>query len=277
MTTYNQPEWLRKVLIGFAAQSRLDFELLIADDGSREETGRMIAELAPTLPLPLTHIWQADEGFRKCQALNHGIRNARSDYLIFTDADCVPHRDFVAWHCQLARPGRFLSGGYVKLNLETSTALSEADIRSGRHCEVDWLRAHDAVAARDRKLRCAGRPGSRCWDLFTPTRASWNGHSASTWRAYVVAANGFDHAMQYGGQDREFGERLENAGVRGLQIRHHAVCVHLDHGRAYATPESLAKNRAIRAETRRSRRTQAAEGLAQLAADSAVVRRFAPR
>ncbi|MFW5830549.1 MAG: glycosyltransferase family 2 protein [Planctomycetota bacterium] len=276
MTTYNQPVWLAKVIRGFARQTLPPSELIVADDGSGPETAAALESCARECGLPLVHLRQSDAGFRKCQALNHGIRIAQGDYLIFTDADCVPHRDFVAWHCRLARPGRFLSGGYVKLGMATSTALAQTDIDAGHHCDPSWLAQRGDPAGRDRKLRCAGARTARVWDLLTTTRASWNGHNASTWRRYALAANGFDHAMQYGGQDREFGERLVNAGIRGLQIRHHAVCVHLDHKRGYATPESIARNRTIRAETRRSGRTRTAEGMEQLDLQDVTVRRLEP-
>ena len=68
-------------------------------------------------------------------------------------------------------------------------------------------------------------------DRLTTTKATWNGHNASTWKSYALAANGFNNAMRYGGEDREFGERLMNAGIRGKQVRHRPICVHLDHGR----------------------------------------------
>ena len=54
---------------------------------------------------------------------------------------------------------------------------------------------------------------------------------------------------------RELGERLENHGIRGKQIRHRAVCVHLDHARGYKTRESVERNLAIRAQTRAQRIT----------------------
>ena len=72
-TTYNQPDWLEKVLLGFAAQDRHDFEVIVADDGSGEETRERIERLRPRLPVPLQHFWQADDGFRKCEALNGAI------------------------------------------------------------------------------------------------------------------------------------------------------------------------------------------------------------
>ena len=253
-STYNQPEWLRKTLLGFAAQDRHDFEVVVADDGSRDETRELLEGLRPSLPFQLQHVWQADEGFQKCRILNKAIRASRSDYLLFTDGDCIPRRDFVSSHLRLREPGRFLSGGYFKLPMSISKAISADDIAAGRCFELAWLRSQGLPwAARNVKLAAQGKLAD-CLDGVVTARASWNGHNASGWKQDLVAANGFDERMGYGGEDRELGERLENHGVRGKQVRHRAVCLHLDHARGYKTTASVQANLAIRAETR-SRKT----------------------
>ena len=101
-------------------------------------------------------------------------------------------------------------------------------------------------------------------DAMTTTRATWNGHSASTWKKYVLATNGFDERMQYGGQDREFGERLVNMGIKPRQVRYRCSCVHLDHSRGYASDESRRKNRKIRHQTRKYKITRTEFGLDNL-------------
>lgn len=264
-TTYNAEDWLAKTMAGFAAQSCDDFELIVADDGSGPATAHCLATCRARYGLPITHVWQPDAGFRKCQILNRAIRAATSDYLIFTDGDCVPDPHFVATHLQLRRPRRFLSGGYVKLTLPVSQALDQTHIAAGRHIQpTELMRLGQPRSLKMLKLASLGHWYAPLLDACTSTRPSWNGHNASTWIEHVLAANGFDHRMQYGGQDREFGERLENAGIRGLQIRHRATCVHLEHGRGYASPDSIARNRSIRQETKRLRRIACDEGIAQL-------------
>ncbi len=73
MTTYNSPAWLEKVLVGFGCQTLLPDEVVIADDGSRPDTAEVVARQGRQLPFRLVHVWQPDQGFRKCQALNHGV------------------------------------------------------------------------------------------------------------------------------------------------------------------------------------------------------------
>lgn len=62
-------------------------------------------------------------------------------------------------------------------------------------------------------------------NAVTTTKPTWNGHNASGWMEDVMRVNGYDERMEYGGQDREFGERLVNCGITGLQIRYSAICL----------------------------------------------------
>jgi len=263
-STYRQPEWLRKVLFGFAAQTRKDFEILVADDGSGDETAEIIRSARRDARLAVHHVWQRDAGFRKCRILNKAIARARGAYLIFTDGDCIPHPEFVARHLRFAEPGRFLSGGLLRLPLGLSHRIEGDDIASGRVFSVRWLRARGMPFTYKLLKISAGLRFGGALDRASPATAGWNGHNASGWKEHLLEANGFDERMGYGGQDRELGERLENAGVHGKRIRHRIPCLHLDHSRGYADPDVRAANLAIRAETRRSKRTRTEHGIAQL-------------
>ncbi|MGK2935799.1 MAG: glycosyltransferase family 2 protein [Gemmatimonadaceae bacterium] len=259
VTTYNQPEWLEKTLWGFSAQTDRGFELLVADDGSDGATRDTIARVRGQLGAPLRHVWHEHRGFRKCTILNEAIIAAEGEYLVFTDGDCIPRRDFLAVHREKARRGWFLSGGYVKVPLETSRRITRDDILADRVTDYRWLRRNGAPLSRSVARLAWGGSVARALDALTPTGATWNGHNASSWRDDLFAVNGFDERMEYGGLDRELGERLVNAGIRGRQIRHRAHVVHLDHPRGYRNAEALERNRAIRDETAHlcSRRTPA--------------------
>jgi glycosyltransferase involved in cell wall biosynthesis len=261
ISTYNAVAWLEKVLWGFAAQTFQDFELVIADDGSGPETRALLDAWQAEFPDRLLHVWHEDRGFQKSAILNRALVAARTPYVVFTDGDCIPRADFLAVHAAKRRQGRFLSGGYVKLPMSLSQAITRDDVVTGRAFRPSWLQAGGLTDPHALAKLAAGRHTARLLNRLTPTRPSWNGHNASGWRSDLLAANGFDERMQYGGQDRELGERLENAGVRGLQIRYSALCVHLDHGRGYKTPQSMAKNAAIRAATRQQGLTRTAFGI----------------
>jgi glycosyltransferase involved in cell wall biosynthesis len=261
VTTYNMPEWLEKVLWGYGAQLDRGFELVVADDGSGPATRELLERVGPELGVPLRHVWHEDRGFRKCEILNRAILAARGEYLLFTDGDCIPRADLVAVHRALARPGRFLSGGYIKLPLPLSRALTREDVGTGRATAYRWLRAHGAPAGRQLLRLAMGPALATLLDRVTSTRPTFNGHNASVWRVDAVAVNGFEESMAYGGLDREFGERLENAGLRGTQVRYRTAVVHLDHARGYRNEAALAQNRALRDAVAATRRTRALAGL----------------
>lgn len=261
ISTYNHPDWLEKVLWGFAAQTFTDFEVVIADDGSTQETEQLLIKIRKHMPFPIQHVWHQDNGFQKTVILNKAIRASLSNYLLFTDGDCIPRADFVAQHNTYKQAGYFLSGGYFKLPMTISKAINQEDIVEQRCFDLNWLKKLGLPASFKNNKLTKSAAKQRFLNWITPTEATWNGHNSSGWKADIVAANGFDERMQYGGEDRELGERLFNKGIKAKQLRYTAICVHLDHARGYVQPEMLAKNAAIRKETKNHKRTTTAYGL----------------
>jgi glycosyltransferase involved in cell wall biosynthesis len=233
LSTFNSPAWLEKVLWGYSVQSHRNFELVIADDGSADDTRRRIDVMRVRTGMTIRHIWHEDRGFRKCTILNRAIEASTADYLVFSDGDCIPRGDFLATHARLARLGSFLSGGLFRLPLAVSERITRDDIISGRATDAGWLRSV-GVRRSPKLIKLACRPPVSRWlDWLTPTKATWNGHNSSGWKADILAVNGFDERMEWGAEDREMGERLMHLGVRPVQIRYRAVCAHLDHDRGY--------------------------------------------
>ena len=250
ISTYNSVEWLKKVIWGYNTQTYRNFEMVIADDGSRQETFDLIEELKKEVFYPIIHVWHEDNGFQKSQILNKAIEACTTDYIMMSDGDCIPRTDFVEQHIKFREEGCFLSGGYHKLPLGLSQNITKDDIYSSKCFDVSWLKKNGMKSSfKNNKVSSTGFK-STILNFLTPTTPSWNGHNASGWKKDIVAINGFDERMQYGGQDRELGERLVNYGIKPKQIRYSTTCLHLDHPRGYATPESINKNKSIRKETK---------------------------
>lgn len=264
ISTYNAEAWLEKVLVGYSVQTEKDFELIIADDGSGAATKDLIERFKAEVDYAIVHVWQEDEGFQKSQILNKAILAASSDYLIFSDGDCIPRKDFVEVHVTLKNPGYFLSGGYFMLPMSISQAISADDIKNQRCFDVNWLTAEGLKKSFKNNKLTAGPSKARFLNLVTPTTASWNGHNASGWKKDLVKINGFNHDMQYGGQDRELGERLFNLGIKSKQIRYSAVCIHLDHPRGYKTKASIKKNQEIRKITKKEKKIWTEHGISTI-------------
>ena len=271
VSTYNQPRWLEKVLWGYTVQTRKDFELIIADDGSGPETAAVIERFRRETALAPVHVWHPDDGFRKTEILNRAILTARGDYLIFADGDCVPRDDFVESHARLAEPKRFLSGGAVALTMAVSELITKDDIVTGRFATMRWLRAHGVGRPLDFK-RFTKLPWLNSLADALSVRAKFTGKNVSTWKSGLVAINGFDHEMRYGYEDWSVGQLLINTGYRVKQVRNRAIAFHLDHPRPYRNRDEMARNLAVFERIRRNREVRVARGLDEMAARIAAER-----
>jgi GT2 family glycosyltransferase len=79
-----------------------------------------------------------------------------------------------------------------------------------------------------------------------------------------MAVNGFDERMPWGGEDREFGVRLINSGIKPKHVRYDAIVIHLDHARGYVDPERVKANKALRMANERAKVTTTDFGIRQL-------------
>ncbi|BAO55587.1 glycosyltransferase family 2 protein [Nonlabens marinus] len=250
ISTYNSIEWLQKTLWSYEQQVFRPFEIVIADDGSQQETIDFINNYKSWSDRPIIHVWHEDKGFQKSAILNKALLACTTDYVVMSDGDCLAREDFIQVHYERRRKGCFLSGGYYKLPLELSQKITREDILTQKCFDLAWLKKNGLPESYKTQKLNSGFVKAKIMEKITPTNASWNGHNSSGWKKDLLAVNGFDERMQYGGQDRELGERLFNYGIKSIQIRYSAICLHLDHARGYKNQESIDKNKAIRKKTR---------------------------
>ena len=251
LSTYNAPDELERTLWGYSVQACSEFEVVVADDGSGPETRDRIEGLRASTGLAISHVWQEDDGFRKCRILNRAIVEARGAYLILSDGDCIPRNDFVEAHARLAEPGCYVSGGRVRLSRAAGSRIDREAVLDGSLFESPWLHERGALSRRRDRKKLTHSSRRAAWlDRLTTTRATWNGHNASAWKTDLLRVNGFDERMTYPVEDRELGQRLRNAGIRPLQARHRAVCAHVEHDRPWLDPDAQEANERLRAETR---------------------------
>lgn len=264
IATYNWPAALALALRGFARQTDRRFRVVVADDGSGPETRDTIARIRRETGLEIGHVWHPDLGFRKSEILNRAIVASPEPYLIFTDGDLIPRDDFVATHLRLAQPGHYLVGMTVRLPQVVSAAITPAAVDAGLATDLGWLVRQGFAPGRHRL-----RFGRNWWlntllDRTTPTPARWRGGNASAWRTDLLAVDGFDMEMGYGGQDAEIGDRLDNLGLRAVRVRFRAPTVHLWHERPWRDEEGFRQNTVHRHRVRATGVTRARSGISAL-------------
>nr|WP_295785366.1 glycosyltransferase family 2 protein [Rhodoferax sp.] len=253
ITTYNRSDSLLAVLAGLARQTDRNFEVLIADDGSRAEHRSSVLNAPLAQALRATHVWHPDVGFTASRVRNRGVAASRGEYIVFLDGDCVPEVDFIARHKRLAKPGFFVNGSRVLLSSEfTTQVLSGAEQISGRSAWY-WLRQRALGNAS--KLTGLLRLPDMPWR--NKKAFSWKGIRSCNlgcWRTDFERVNGFDESfVGWGHEDADFVLRLHNGGV----TRKNGFCAtevfHLWHKEAARNQEShnaaVVKARALTAVT----------------------------
>jgi glycosyltransferase involved in cell wall biosynthesis len=251
ISTFNRPDALAKVLAGVSGQTHSPKEILIADDGSAEPTRTLIDNWKNRSPVPVSHIWQPHEGFRKTIILNQAISAAQGDYIVFLDGDCVPHARFIADHESLAEEGFWVQGrrSFVKSNYVENFDPATTSI-------WQWLLL-GKMSGPFKAIRSPSpiiRRGTEQRGLI--------GCNMAIWREDLVAINGFDETyIGWGGEDSDIGSRLYHLGRPRKFVYGHAIVYHLNH--PPLSRDSFRDNSSRLAETLRLKRVRCEQGLAQ--------------
>jgi glycosyltransferase involved in cell wall biosynthesis len=255
ISTYDQPAVLRKALEGLRLQSRMPDEMFIADDGSGEETRQVIDDFRKSISIPVNHIWHPHDGFRKVILLNKAVAAATGEYLVFTDGDCVPHRDYTADHEKLAERGYWVQGrrSYVKESFVR-------EFQPGKTSILVWM-ARGRMYGFGKSIRLPVPIVLR-----NREQRGIIGCNMAFWRADVLEVNGFDEAwLGRGiGPDSDLGTRIYNLGRLRKFVYGRALVYHLDH--PVMPRDNLEAKKKWLQETIRSRRTRCEKGVSQYAA-----------
>lgn len=222
ISTYNSPKTLDLCLQSVLCQSSLPDEVLIADDGSGEDTKKIVEDFQKISPVPIIHVWHEDRGFRLTVIRNKVIAKARMKYIIQIDGDVILHRHFIRDHKQFAREKSFVTGS--RLNIQEGLSLKllakrsiEVSIRNkGVHNRINGLR-----------LTCLS------WFLQDYRQSDLlyvRGCNMAFWKEDLLLVNGYDENMiGWGREDSEIACRLINAGIRKRVIKNAGIVFHLYH------------------------------------------------
>jgi glycosyltransferase involved in cell wall biosynthesis len=178
---YNQAAYVGEAIESVLRQTYRDWELIVVDDGSTDETAAIIA----TFDDPrIRYIHQANKGLPG--ARNTGIAHSRGDYLAFLDADDFYHQEKLA--VQVA---------HLQQNPEIGLSYS-GRIHIDQEGTPIWI------------YRSSNRVGLH--DLVLDFPFTINDFLIR--RSLVEAVGGFDESYRLHGEDRDFYLRLALAGCQ---------------------------------------------------------------
>jgi glycosyltransferase involved in cell wall biosynthesis len=256
VATCNWPAALDRVLTALDDQTYREFEVIVADDGSGQETADQINRWTHRALFPLKHVWQEDKGFRAAAIRNRAVAASGAEYILFLDGDCLVRPDFLHRHAALADAGHFVAGNRVLLSQRFSNRILEQALTVSTWTNRQWI-ADRLSGGLTRWLPLLRLPAG-AWRDRSPQR--WQGAKTCNlgiWRDDLLAVNGLDERYTgWGYEDSDLVIRLIRHGVRRRDGRLATTVLHLwhpEHERA-GTEENLARlaeiqsNPSVRAE-----------------------------
>jgi glycosyltransferase involved in cell wall biosynthesis len=251
ITTYNWPQALSLVLQSVANQTMLPDEVIIADDGSTEETKLMIERFSKKNDIKVIHSWQKDEGFRAAMSRNRAISKSSCDYIILIDGDMILHPKFVEEHLRNSQEGFFLQGSRVLLSKEkskqifTNSQLSFSVFDSGLSNRKNALHSNFLSLLLMKK------------GVFMKGIKTCN---MSFYKKNCYTINGFNEEfVGWGREDSEYVVRLINSGIARKNIHFNMIQYHLFHNEE--ARKSLKKNDHLLNQTIKSQLTWCDNGI----------------
>lgn len=221
VSTYNWPEALKLFLLSVEKQEVMPDEILIADDGSRPDTKKLIDSFRDRIPSTIHHVWHEDEGFRKTFILNKALAKCTSDYIIQIDGDCILHPKTVSDHLNLAERGMYIYGTRVHLKIAYVPEIIAAN-------KISFSFFHPALGKRPRRLRIPFISSlGKKEDMVSP---KLRGCNMSFWKSDIVDINGFNEDIHgWGRSDSELAIRMHNIGIKTIRMKFMGFVYHLDH------------------------------------------------
>ncbi|RKY56214.1 MAG: hypothetical protein DRP89_01805 [Candidatus Neomarinimicrobiota bacterium] len=132
---YNAEKTIVQTLKGLENQTRKDFEVVIVDDGSTDNSSKSVTEFKNQSELSIKLIHQENSG--PANARNLGVRYSKGDIIIFLDSDCIPPKNWVE---EMVKP---LSGKIVGCNCGYRVKNKESLI--ARYIDYEIAKRHERL------------------------------------------------------------------------------------------------------------------------------------
>ena len=230
VSTYNRPDAVGKVLDSLVRQNDLNYEIIIADDGSKKDTKYLIKKFSLNHKIYISHVWQDDIGFRLSKIRNSAIRKAKGDYLIFLDGDCIVQPDFISQHRQLAEHRYIVTGGRILLNKDLTSIIINSKILN-----FPSLKFNSPFLFASRKINKFMPIFFKIPDNFFRkyNKFVWKrikGCNLAVWKSDALSIKGFDENITgWGHEDADFVFRLFKKGVNRKSGSFATEVLHLWH------------------------------------------------
>lgn len=215
--TYNREQNLFLLLYALCLQNDQDFEVVISDDGSTDDTRLMLLQYRNSLCI--RYCWREHDGYRVGLARNEGthLANPKSTHIWFIDSDILLNKNAVNYARNLCTRefDAIICGRYdwlppMKITPE-DVARRWRLLTTGRLQRVAVDYPHETGVRPDHRSHIKGRTGT-FFDCKT-RHVSRGTLSGNLIVPRIWLKRGFDDTIHGQGQDGEFGHHICELGA----------------------------------------------------------------
>ncbi|MDR3652942.1 MAG: glycosyltransferase [Paludibacter sp.] len=232
---YNKIDFLRLIFAALEQQSYRDFEVIIADDGSRQDIVHEVKRLIVESTFQVKHVWHEDKGWRKNIILNKAIVASEADYLVFIDGDCIPHPLFLEEHFDSRKPNQVVCGRRVTLTEKTSKYVTSLQIQNRNlHKILFWPLLFESFFSGEKThiVHIFRIKNIILRSLLAREKIKGIlGCNFSAWKEDLMKVNGFDERFVHPGmgEDTDLDNRLRHNGVLTISKKFSITIYHMFH------------------------------------------------
>ncbi len=238
-STYNQPRFLELVLDSMLYQTTPNFDLIIADDGSKKETTKVIKSFLQKASFNIKHLWHEDIGWQKSKIHNEALKVSKNEHIIFIDGDCVLGVNFIKDHQEIFKEERnnfLFMGRRIDLGPKITKTLNVDNYRNKLLSSFPSSLIYSAIGGDSKHIARRFTFASPLIRKIIKANAVFDllGCNFSTTRTKLLEINGFDEDIQDkegGGEDGDLFIRLQNTGIKLIGMKYYAEMYHLWHPR----------------------------------------------
>ncbi len=236
ISTYNNPHALEMVLCGLSLQTESPSEIIVADDGSTQETAAVIEKWQQIITPPVRHVWHEDIGNRKLKICNTAAKEATGSYLLFLDGDSVPHSHWVSDHMDATKNGTVLCGRRVRLGPNLSKIIDVSFVESKKLEKIIGPILFSALSKDTKRYLLGIRLPSWLARCFHPSERRLMGVNFSLHKTLFESVGrypDFDDKIyetkENCREDAQLEIQLLRAGVHRYPLLNRAIVYHLYH------------------------------------------------
>lgn len=217
---------LKLILKSLNSQSENDFEVIVSEDDINQETKDYLSKSSSQFKFPIVHNFQnQDLGFRKNMMLNKAILSSSTDFLVFIDGDCIPHKHFVKSYIHEKDSNQILVGRRVMLGPKISEKVQSTE-------SLELLNTFSILLSDSKKKK------EGIYSPLIPLTNKVRGLVGCNWgiqKKHLLYVNGYDedYISAGVGEDNDIEWRLEEMGITKKSMKNKAIVYHMHHERSY--------------------------------------------